>query len=389
MWYFRSPDIFFGDDALCALADLKGARAFIVTDKVIAGLGHVDLVREHLAIAGIESAVYADVTPEPTLANVRAGAGVLGQYEPDWIIGLGGGSCLDAARAMWILYERPDVDPEAINPFDDLGLRRKARLICIPTTAGTGSESGYAVVLTDPATKQKLTRGAPEARADITIVDPRLTAELPRQLTADTGIDVLSHAIEGYTSQWANDFTDGPCLKAISLVFRYLPRAVTRGAADARAREKMANAAALAGLALGNSNVALAHGLGHSAGALFPEVPHGRITAIFLPLTIEFAAHEAARRYQDIAYILGLPAADATAGVTSLVGAIRELMRSIRQPLSLREAGISQEAFDANFGALCALADSDHNLLMGPRIPDPGETARIFRYAFEGKPVDF
>lgn len=389
MWYFRSPEICFGDEALRSLEDLAGRRAFIVTDEVISGLGYPALVQRHLTNAGLETTVYAAVRPEPTLDDVRAGAAAMLIYEPDWIVALGGGSCLDAARAMWILYERPELEPEAINPFDVLGLRSKARLVCIPTTAGTGSESGYAVILTDPATKQKLTRGAPEARADITIVDPQLTADLPRHLTADTGIDVLTHAVEGYTCSWANDFTDGPCLKAASLVFRYLPRAVASGAADPEARERMANAATIAGLALGNSNVALAHGLGHSAGALFRQVPHGRVTAIFLPLSIEFGARADATRYCELAQSLGLPAPDEEAGAANLAGAVRDLLRQIGQPLSLEEAGVTPAEFEANFAALCELAESDHNLLMGPRIPDREEIERLFRYAYAGRPADF
>ncbi len=389
MWYFRSPEIYFGEDALLSLEELRGERAFIVTDPVIESLGHVGRVWDHLARAGIESQVYPHVKPEPSLEDVRAGARAMLDAGPDWIVGLGGGSCLDAARAMWILYERPDLDPEAINPFDALGLRAKARLLCIPTTAGTGSEAGYAVILTKTQSQQKLTLGAPEARADVTIVDPLLTANLPRQLTADTGIDVLTHAVEGYTSTWANDFTDGPCLKAISLVFDYLPRAVEQGAADPEAREKMANAATLAGLALGNSTVALAHGLGHSAGALFPTIPHGRITAIFLPLAVEFQANGGYERYREIAASLALPAADGAEGARSLVGAIRGLMRQIEQPLSLRAAGVSEAAFAASLPGLIARAEQDHNLLLGQRFPDADEIERLFRHAYDGRPVDF
>lgn len=296
---------------------------------------------------------------------------------------------MDAARAMWILYERPDVDPAAISPMETLGLRQKARLLCIPTTAGTGSETGYAVVLTDTEQQRKLTLGAPEATADLAVVDPLFTAHLPRQATADTGIDALTHAVEGYTSTWANDFTDGPCLKAIDLVFHYLPRAVAQGAQDMEAREKMANAATIAGLALGNSAVALAHALGHSAGALFSELPHGRITALFLPYTIEFTANGGGGRYQDIAYMLRLPASTAEEAAASLAQAIRDLMESVGLPLSLKDAGISPTEFASMLQPMCARADVDANLLMGRRIPDDEELKKLFEYAYEGRPIDF
>ena len=266
MWFFRSPEIIFGDGALDHLDELQGNHAFIVTDGVLAGLGFVDRVVEKLENAGISHTTFAEVEPQPSLQTVRRGAAAMLENSPDWIIGLGGGSCMDAARAMWILYECPDLDPAEINPFDHLGLRTKAKLMCIPTTSGTGSEAGYGVVLTDTEAQRKLTLGSREATADLAIVDPQFTEHLPPAVTVDTGIDVLTHAIEGYTCTWANDFTDGPCLKAVHLVFRYLPRVVEHGADDMEAREKMANAATIAGLALGNSTVALAHALGHSAG---------------------------------------------------------------------------------------------------------------------------
>ena len=391
MWFFRSPEIFFGEDALTHLSELQGKRAFIVTDKVLAGLGFVNRIKEQLEIAGIPSDLFDEVEPQPSLQTVRRGAEQMMASNPDWIIGLGGGSCMDAARAMWIHYERPDIDPEAINPFDQLGLRSKARLICIPTTAGTGSESGYGVVLTDTESKRKLTLGAREATADIALVDPQFTQFLPRIVTADTGIDVLTHAIEGYTCTWANDFTDGPCLKAIYLVFQYLPRAVKNGADDMQAREKMANAASIAGLALGNSTVALAHALGHSTGALFPQLTHGRVTALFLPYTIEYTANgqDDNRCYRDIAYILGLSVENDEEATRMLVLAIRDLIAEIGLPLSLASAGISADEFESKLAGMVERAEFDANLLAGRRIPEADEIEKLYRYAYEGKSIDF
>ncbi|MCK4451800.1 MAG: iron-containing alcohol dehydrogenase, partial [Anaerolineae bacterium] len=199
MWFFASPEIVFGEDALGYLDEIEGVRALIVTDENMVRLGFVDRVIGHLEKAGIETRVFAEVEPDPSLETVKQGAQVALAYEPDWIVGLGGGSAMDAAKAVWVLYERPDLEPDAISPAEMLGLRKKARLIAIPTTSGTGAEVTWAVVLTDTKERRKLGLGSRENVADIAIVDPVFVAELPPQITADTGMDALTHAIEGYT----------------------------------------------------------------------------------------------------------------------------------------------------------------------------------------------
>ena len=389
MWFFKCPEFFFGEDALSQLEMLPGKRAFIVTDANIARLGFADSVQKTLASANIDSQLFAEVEPDPSVQTVRRGAQAMLNYEPDWIIGLGGGSSMDAAKAMWILYERPDIEPEAISPMEDLGLRAKARLICIPTTAGTGSESNYGIVLTDTAEKRKLTLGSREVTPDIAIVDPAFTQNLPAFITADTGIDVLSHAIEAYSCAWANDFTDGLCLQAARMVFNYLPRAVTDGANDEEAREKMANAASIAGITLGNSTVALAHAMGHSAGALFKMIPHGRITAIFLPYTIEFVANGGLGRYADLAAMIGQPASDEAEAAQKLANATRNLMRQIKLPTTLQEANISSAELEAHMETLCEHVIIDTNTLMSRRIPEMDEVEKLFQYAFDGRSIDF
>ncbi|MCA9898546.1 MAG: iron-containing alcohol dehydrogenase [Ardenticatenaceae bacterium] len=389
MWFFKCPEFFFGEDALSQLEMLPGKRAFIVTDANIARLGFPDIVQKTLANADIASQVFAEVEPDPSLQTVQRGAEAMLAYEPDWIIGLGGGSSMDAAKAMWILYERPGIEPESISPMEDLGLRQKAKLICIPTTAGTGSESNYGIVLTDTSEKRKLTLGSREATPDIAIVDPMFTKNLPAFITADTGIDVLSHAIEAYSCGWANDFTDGLCLQAARMVFQYLPRAVADGPNDEEAREKMANAASIAGITLGNSQVALAHALGHSAGALFKTIPHGRITAIFLPYTIEFVANGGVGRYADLAAIVGQPAQNELEAAQKLANATRSLMRQLNLPTSLHEAGISATELDEQMETLVEHVMIDTNTLMSRRIPEFEEIEQLFHCAFNGRSVDF
>ena len=399
MLYFRSPQVVFGQEALDHLAYLKGERAFIVADPVMTRLGFVEVVKAQLARAGFTCDVFDQVEPEPSLQTVQRGAQLMLERQPDWIVGLGGGSALDAAKAMWILYERPDLNPEDINPFDELGLRRKARMVAIPTTSGTGSESTWAVVLTHTGEGRKLSTGAPECTPDLAIVDPVFAAHMPPRLTADTGLDALTHAVEGYTSSWHNDFADGLCLKAIQMIFAYLPRAYADGS-DMEAREKMHNAATLAGLGFINSLAAAAHALGHSLGAVF-HVPHGRAVALLLPYTIQFNIRgDRPTRYADIARFLSLPAPRAPlaprAGPTgdetqALVAAVRDLARQVGQPLSIREAlpDVGPDQFAARLDKLVENAEMDATIVASPRDLSTADTRRLFEYAYEGTDIDF
>lgn len=387
MWYFNSPLIVFGEEALSELASIEGRRAFIVTDANIARLGYVEMVAEKLTAAGLQYQVFAEVEPDPSLETVKRGAELMRQYEPDWIIGLGGGSSMDAAKAMWVLYEHPEMVPEEINPVVPIKLRQKARLITIPTTSGTGAEVTWAIVLTDTAEQRKLALGSRENMADMAIVDPVMVAGLPPQITADTGMDVLTHAVEGYTTSWHTDFSDGLCLKAIQLVFDYLPRAVADGK-DKEARERMHNAATIAGLGFGNSLAAMAHAMGHSLGAAF-HTPHGRAVGLALPYTIEFTGEAMAERYADIARLVGIGCASPQEAPPLLAQKIRELARTIRQPVSLQETGISAEQFEAALPKLVENAENDATLVASARIPDSAQVQRLYRYIFAGKPVDF
>ena len=386
MWFFSSPEVVFGENSLSHLDSISGHKALIVTDENIVGLGFTDMVDAHLQKAGIESRVFAGVEPDPSLQTVRRGAEVALEYEPDWIVGLGGGSCLDAAKAVWVLYERPDMDPEAINPVETLGLRTKARMIAIPTTSGTGSEATWAIVLTDTQAEAKLSLGSREDQADIAIVDPCFVWELPRELVADTGMDALTHAIEGYTSTWRNDFSDGIALKTIQMVFDYLPLSWESG--DAQAREKMHNAACLGGLAFGNSQAALAHAMGHSIGATL-HVPHGRAVGLFLPYTIEFTSGHEDGRYADIARFIGLRVGPKEDAGRVLAGRVRTLMERISQPTTLQELGIPAEQFEAVLPEMVQKAVMDTSAVMSARIPDEDELERLYRCSYKGTRIDF
>lgn len=387
MWFFSSPNVVFGEDALSHLESLSGQHAFIVTDAVLAQLGVPAVIQARLEKAGITSSVFSEVEPEPALETVQRCAQAMTQAQPDWVIGLGGGSSMDAAKAAWLLYERPDVDPASINPVENFGLRAKARLIAIPTTSGTGSEATWATVLTDTREQRKLGLASRELLPDIAIVDPSLVVKLPPALTTFTGLDALTHAVEGFSCAWSNDFSDGLCLKAAQLIFTYLPRASADGA-DLEAREKMHNAATLAGLGFGNSQAALAHALGHSLGALF-HVPHGRAVSIFLPYTIEYTVNAGLGRYLDLARYLGRPAADDTEAGRALAGALRDLLRRLGQPLRLADCGIAAAEFQARLEDLCDRSELDTTLVSARRIPDRAELRQIYQCAFDGQAIEF
>jgi alcohol dehydrogenase class IV len=387
MWYFVSPKIVFGEGALNALSELEGRRALIVTDQNMVRFGIVERVQAHLKRAGLASTVFDSVEPDPDVDAVRQGALRAAEFEPDWIIGLGGGSSIDAAKAVWILYERPDLEPAAINPFVTLGLRRKARMVAIPTTSGTGSEATWATVLTDPREGRKMAVGTRECLPDIAIVDPALAAGMPPQLTADSGLDALTHAVEGYTCTWHTDITDGLCVHAARLIIEYLPRAYRDGA-DEEARERLHNAATCAGLGFGNAMAAIAHAMGHATGAVF-HVPHGRAVSVFLPYTIEFAARELPERYAEMARLVGCSDETGLAGALSLARRIRELCRAIDSPHSLSDAGIDRTEFGGNLDKLVDDAANDTSIVAAPRVPTYDELERLFLYAYEGRSVDF
>jgi alcohol dehydrogenase class IV len=389
MWFFNSPEIAFGEEALSYLERLEGTRAFIVTDEVIVRLGHAARVEQLLRGAGFQVATYDKVEPNPSLETVRAGAAAMTEFQPDWIVGVGGGSVIDAAKGMWILYERPDMDPEGINPIEVLHLRRKARLVAIPTTSGTGSDATWAVVLTNVAERRKLGLGSREALPDIAIVDPSFVMAMPPRLTADTGMDALTHAVEGYTCSFRNDFSDGLCLKAAELVFQFLPRAYADGR-DAEARTKMHCAASIAGLGFGNSMASLAHGLGHSLGAVF-HVAHGLAVGLFLPYVIEFCVRgePGTTRYGELARHLGLPGTTEPDAASGLAEAIRALQRKLDEPTTLAGCGIAESDLEAQMRLLVSNCGNDSSTVTSTRIPDDLETQRLYEYAYEGKAVDF
>jgi alcohol dehydrogenase class IV len=388
MWYFVTPEVVYGQDAVSRLGQLEAKSAFIVTDANMVKLGFVDKVKEQLSKAGIGSTVFDEVEPDPLLETVKRGASEITKSGPDLIVALGGGSVMDAAKAMWVEYAGPDMKAEEINPFTTgLGLQNKARLVCVPTTSGTGAEATWGIVLTDQTEQRKMSVGSRETMPDIAIVDPQFAAEMPPGITAQTGMDALTHAVEGFTSKWKNDISDGLCIKAIQLVFEYLPRAYKDGK-DMEAREKMANAACIAGMGFINSFCAMAHATGHSLGAVF-HVPHGRAVGLFLPYTIEFVGDACEKYWAEIAYSIKLDIPKGKKAGPILAEAIRGLARSIKEPLSIKEMGIPLDSFNNSMEKLVDNAFADAQLITTVRLPSTEETEKFLRYAYEGKSIDF
>lgn len=387
MWYFRSPEIVYGEDALEEFDHLATERALIITDPVLAELGLAERVASRLKDA--EVIYFAEVEPEPSLNTVQRGAEIAAAFEPDLIVAVGGGSVMDAGKAIAMLYEHPEMDLEAVSPWLPLD-PFKSRFVVVPTTSGTGAEATMGAVLTDSATRRKVVPIHPRMLPSLAVVDPAMTQFLPPQITADTGMDVLTHAVDAYSATYHNAFADGLSLKATQIVFKHLPRAVANGAEDMEAREKMADAATIAGLAINASNINLSHSLGHAVGAYF-KLPHGRIVGLFLPYVVEYMLNgDVDTRFVDLARIAGLTdSEDEQEGGRALVEGIRALAKEIGQPASIAELGIDAQAFRDAIETLDEYALSDTSIVCCPRMVEMEDLAKLFMYAYEGKPIDF
>ncbi|MCR4434530.1 MAG: bifunctional acetaldehyde-CoA/alcohol dehydrogenase [Clostridiales bacterium] len=402
-WFKIPPKIYFEPGSLAYLSKIKGKKAFVVTDSSMVKLGLVDRVFYHLEKAGIKYEIFQDVEPDPSVETVYRGVKEMNLSNPDIIIAFGGGSAIDAAKGMWLFYEYPDTQFEMLRlkfmdirkravRFPDLG--KKARLIAIPTTAGTGSEITAFAVITDKVKGIKYPLADYELTPDISIIDPELTYTVPRTVTADTGMDVLTHSIEAYVSVMASDYTDALAIKSIQLVFEYLPRAY-KNPEDKEAREKMANASTMAGMAFTNAFLGINHSMAHNLGANF-HIPHGRANAILLPYVIEYNASRptkfiaypkyeyprAGERYAEIARALGLKASTAEEGVRSLIEAVYGLMRETDIPFTLKDAGIKKEELERSLDFMANNAFADQCTGTNPRMPLVDELKEIYLKAY-------
>jgi alcohol dehydrogenase class IV len=390
MWTFSCPFIAYGDNSLEYIAQIQGKKAFIVTDKNIVKLGLVKLVTDQLDAINIKWQMFDEVEPEPSLNTVKKGGVAVGKYQPDWVIGIGGGSCMDAAKAIIVLLVRPDLEPDSIIASDTYNFRAKARLMAIPTTSGTGAEATSIMVLTDTKEQRKIGTMNTECMPDVAILDPVMVAGMPPQITADTGMDVITHAIEGYMSTWGTSMTEGPGLIATRKAFEYLPKAYKNGD-DLDARKEMQNAAILGGMSFGNSMAGLAHSTGHALGAIF-HIPHGRTVGLFLPYTMEYlinGSEETTAKYAEIARYCLIASASDKECAKALLAKIRALAKEIGQPLSVKDCGIDKAKYEESIPGLIDRALNEAGSMTVTRVPETEDLGKIFRYAYEGKSIDF
>jgi acetaldehyde dehydrogenase/alcohol dehydrogenase len=408
MWFRIPNQIFFNLNAVENLGHFPSQTTIIVTNPALEHMGHVDIVRRHMCP---KTHVHLCVVPdaEPEVQVILQGVEALNFYKADQIIALGGGSVIDAAKIMKLKYESPEADLEELAaPFLDLRKRvveypteklNRTRLIAIPTTSGTGSEVTPFAVLTDKERGRKVTLADYSLTPDVAIVDPQFVMSMPKGLTADTGIDCLTHALEAGVSNYASAFTDANAMQAIRLAFKYLPIAY-ENPRDEEARCMMHNAACIAAMAFSNASVGVNHALAHALGARF-KVAHGRANALLLPHVMAYNAavptkfmpspytkgYVAHKKYATVADLVGLGGQTVQEKVDKLIAAVEQLLDQLGFPRSIAELGISKEEFERAIPEMVKAAFDDPSGRSNPRMPLMTELVELFWKAYEGRGV--
>lgn len=382
-------DIYYGKDSLEVLKTIKGKKAILVIGGgSMKRAGFVDKIIGYLKEAGIETKLFEGVEPDPSVETVMKGAAAMREFEPDLIVALGGGSPIDAAKAMWVFYEYPDTTfEEIIQPFSFPELRKKAKFIAISSTSGTATEVTAFSVITDYVKGIKYPLADFNITPDIAIVDPALVATLPPHLVAHTGMDALTHAIEAYVSTLNSPFTDPLAIKAIQMVNEHLIKSFS---GDMSSREEMHYAQCLAGEAFSNALLGIVHSLAHKTGAAFStgHIPHGEANAIYLPYVIKYNAKNAEARYADIARSIGIDGTDAEC-VTKLCDKIDAMNAELNIPKTLKEFGIKEDEFKEKVNKIAELAVGDACTGSNPRPVDTESMAKILDAIYYGKEIDF
>lgn len=388
MKWFRVPrDIVFGWGCLEYLKGLKGNKALVVTDPGLVEAGMVDTVVEYLQAAGMETQVFSECEPDPPRSVVEKGAKAMMDFGPDWIIGLGGGSAIDAAKVMWVFYEHPDTTTwdNVFGVGNVLPLRRKARFVAIATTSGTGTEVTCAAVITnkdaDPHVKEVV--ASPEITPDIAISDPELASKMPPKVTAATGMDALVHAVESYTSIAASEVDKALDIRAIQMIFRSLPKAYADGRNQA-AREEMTTASLMAAMAFTNSFLGIVHSLAHQLGTQY-GFPHGMANSLMLPHVVRFNSIAVGELYEEIAAALNLKFENTREAVAKLIEAIYQLQADTGLPHTIKEAGVDEATFLADLDKLAANAMLDICVFCNPRTPSLDDMKALYRAAFDSR----
>lgn len=390
-------DVYFGENALENLKTLKGKKAIVVVGGgSMKRFGFLDKAVGYLKEAGMEVELFEGVEPDPSVETVMRGAEAMRKFEPDWIVAIGGGSPIDAAKAMWAFYEYPEVTFESLCiPFNFPELRTKAKFCAISSTSGTATEVTAFSVITDYSKGIKYPLADFNITPDVAIVDPELAQTMPQKLVAHTGMDALTHAIEAYVSTVASSYTDALAMKAIEMVTAYLPSSY-KGNKESRAQ--MHDAQCLAGMAFSNALLGIVHSMAHKTGAAFHEgamanqhLPHGCANAIYLPYVIKYNAHDgrAAERYADIARMLGLAGNSNKALIENLCALIDGMNDKLNIPHTLKEFGVDEAEFNAKVDEIAVNAVGDACTGSNPRAIDPETMARLFKCTYYGTEVDF
>lgn len=399
MWHFYSPNIIYGEDSLGFIEKIKGEKCFIVADKIIEELGYLKILTDKLVKFAKNFTIFTDVVPDPHEEDIMNGKKKCNDYAPDLIIALGGGSVIDSAKAIWAMYEYPDYTLDNIDPFSDqlYDFANKAKFIAIPTTSGTGSETTWAIVISrfEDNVWRKASLSHTSLVPTYAIVDPVFTLGMPPELTKLTGFDALAHSMEAYISMWRNEFSNALGLKAIELIFKYLPTAYNDGN-NKEARDYMHQAATMAGLAFGNSQAHLAHAMGHSWAAIF-HTTHGQAVGLFLRYITHYClnapgeTNDSIKMYSLLSRKLGWAKWDDDDKIAAfkVLEKIKELQEEVGFIYRLKDLGTSKEDFDKNLKKLISLCFQDPSSVMAPRIPNKEEFVKIFTYAYEGKDIDF
>jgi hypothetical protein len=360
-------------------------RAFIVTDEF--SKRFANKAAQFLESGGFKVELWAGCQPEAPMEVVVECAKAVKDFEPDLIMAVGGGSVIDSAKAAWILYERPDItDLGMISPLDKLNLRGKAVLAAVPTTSGTGSECTGAAVLHDTAAHRKIPIAHDELVPDFAVLVPEFTVTMPPKLTAGTGLDVLAHAMDAVTTPAGNEFTEPLALKAIEMVFQWLPRAYKNGQ-DREARHRMIMAASIAGVAFGMSGCHLTHSFGHSLGAVF-NLHHGLAVGFFIPHSLQFCS-KVTDKHLLTCKALSIEAKDAKDGLVKLVSRVRSFLTELGVSLTLKDMGIPWGEFKAKLDQLVEFAYGDVDCYLSPRPITKAQCAQILQYAYDGRDIDF
>ncbi len=382
-------DIYYGRNSLDALKELKGKKAAVITGGTsMQKNGFLEQVRTRLQDAGLKVEVYEGVEQDPSIGTVRKGADFLKKAKPDWIVALGGGSPIDAAKAMWIFYEHPELTFQEVNEGGRIPpLRQKARFVAIPSTSGTASEVTSFSVVTDESTGIKYPLADYEMTPDVAILDPLLVETMPPKLTAQTGMDALTHAIEGYVAKGHSEFTDPLALHSITLIFGNLVKSYQ---GDLEAREKMHYAQCLAGMSFTNALLGIAHSMAHKTGQIF-HLPHGLANAIYLPYVIQYNAGDAetCRRYAAIAKAIGVEGSADRELTQKLVEFVKTLSNAMEIPRSLKEYGIGEEEFRLRVDELSEQAALDPCTISNPRKTGKDEIKKLFHMVYEGEYKEF